>query len=61
MGAVRRSVPRRELAGDEEAVHGGAPEVWGLAQVQSGRSGGLGHGPHAGAEAPEATDHGEAG
>jgi hypothetical protein len=25
----RRSVPRRELAGDEEAGHGRTPEAWG--------------------------------
>jgi hypothetical protein len=57
----RRSVPRRGLTGDEEAGHGGAPDAWGLAWVRSGRSGGLGHGLHAGAGAPEGADHGEAG
>jgi hypothetical protein len=57
----RRSVTRRELAGDEETGHGGAPKAWGLAWAQSGQSGGLGHGPHAGAGAPEGADHGEAG
>jgi hypothetical protein len=31
MGAVRRSVPWRGLAGDKEAGHSGAPKVWGLA------------------------------
>jgi hypothetical protein len=29
----RHSVPWRELARDEEAGHGGAPEAWGLAQA----------------------------
>jgi hypothetical protein len=54
-------VPRRELTGDEEVGHGGAPEAWGLAWAQSGRSGGLSHGLHAGARAPEGADHGKAG
>jgi hypothetical protein len=44
-----RSVPRRGLTGDEGAGHGGALEAWSLAQAQSGRSGGLSHGHHAGA------------
>jgi hypothetical protein len=33
----------------------------GLARVRSGWSGGLGHGHHVGARAPEGADHGEAG
>jgi hypothetical protein len=57
----RRSVPRRGLAGDKEAGHGGAPEAWGLAWARSGRSGGLSHGLHASVGAPEGPDHGEAG
>jgi hypothetical protein len=57
----RRSVPWRELAGDEEAGHGGALEAWGLVWACSGRSGGLSHGYHASAEAPEGTAHDEAG
>jgi hypothetical protein len=57
----RRSVPRRGLAGDEEASHGGAPGAWGLAWARSGRSGELGHGLHAGAGAPDSADHGGAG
>jgi hypothetical protein len=56
----RRSVLRRELAGDK-AGHGGAPEAWGLVWARSGQSGGLSHGYHAGAEAPEGATHGEAG
>jgi hypothetical protein len=58
-GAAR--FPRRELAGDEGAGHGGAPEAWGLARACSGRSSGLGHGHHAGAGAPERAAHCEAG
>jgi hypothetical protein len=54
-------VSRRELTGDEKAGHGGALEAWGLAQARSGLSGGLGHGPHTGAGAPESADHGKAG
>jgi hypothetical protein len=57
----RRSVPQRELAGDKEAGHGGAPEAWGLVRARSGRSGRLGHGHHAGAGAQEGAAHGEAG
>jgi hypothetical protein len=57
----RRSVPRRELAGDEGAGHAGALEARGLAWAQSGWSSELSHGLHAGAEAPESVDHGEAG
>jgi hypothetical protein len=57
----RRSVPQRELIGDEQAGHGGAPGTWGLVRAQSGRSGGLGYGLHAGAGAPEGADHGGAG
>jgi hypothetical protein len=56
----RRSVLRRKLAGDE-AGHGGAPEAWGLVWVRSGRSGGLSHGYHAGAKAPEGVADCEAG
>jgi hypothetical protein len=57
----RRSVPWRELDGDEGAGHGGAPEAWGLAWARSGRSGRLGHGHHADTGAPEGAAHGEAG
>jgi hypothetical protein len=57
----RRSVLRRELAGDEGTGHGGALEAWGLARARSGRSGGLGHGHHTGAGAPEGAAHDEAG
>jgi hypothetical protein len=57
----RRLVPWQELAGDEEAGHGGAPEAWGLVRACSGWSDGLGHGHHAGAGAPEGAAHGEAG
>jgi hypothetical protein len=57
----RRSVPRREFAGDEKAGHSWAPGAWGLAWAQSGRSGGFRQGPHAGAGAPEGAAHGEAG
>jgi hypothetical protein len=57
----RRSVPRRELVGNEEAGHGGAPGAWGLAWTRSGQSGGFSHGLHASARAPEGVDHGGAG
>jgi hypothetical protein len=57
----RRSVPRREFAGDEKAGHGRALEARGLARARSGRSGGLGHGHHASAGEPESADHGKAG
>jgi hypothetical protein len=57
----RCSVLRREFAGDEQAGHGGAPGAWGLAWAQSERSGGLGHGLHAGTVALEGTDHDGAG
>jgi hypothetical protein len=43
------------------AGHDGALEAWGLARACSGRSGGLSHGHHAGAGAPEGAAHGEAG
>jgi hypothetical protein len=56
-----RSVPRRELAVDEGAGHGGAPEAWGLARARSGRSSGLCHVDHAGAGAPEGASHSKAG
>jgi hypothetical protein len=56
-----RSVPRREFTGDEKAGHGGALEARGLARAHLGRSGGLGHGHHASAGAPEGAAHGEAG
>jgi hypothetical protein len=56
----RRSVPRREFAGDEKAGHDGALEARGLARTHSGRSGRLGHGHHSGAGAPEGAAHGEA-
>jgi hypothetical protein len=42
----RRSVPRRELVGDEEAGHGRALEARGLARASSGRSSEFGHGLH---------------
>jgi hypothetical protein len=58
---VRRSVLRREFAGDEQVGHGGAPGTWGLAWAQSGRSSGLGLGRHAGAGDPEGADHGGVG
>jgi hypothetical protein len=54
-------VPWRELARDEGAGHDGALEAWGLAPARSGRSGGLDHGYHAGAGAPEGAAHDEAG
>jgi hypothetical protein len=57
----RRSVPRRELAGDEQTGHGGAPGAWGLAKAHIGGSGGLTRGHHADAGAPEGAAHGEAG
>jgi hypothetical protein len=60
-GGWRRSVPRREFVGDEKAGHDGALEARGLAQARSGLSGGFSHSPHAGAGAPESTDHGKAG
>jgi hypothetical protein len=50
-----------ELAGDEGAGHGGALGVWGLAWARSGWSGGLSHGLHASAGAPESADHGGVG
>jgi hypothetical protein len=40
----RRSVPRRELAGDKGTGHGGAPEAWGIVRACSGCFGGLDHG-----------------
>jgi hypothetical protein len=49
-GQWHRSVPWRELAGDEEAGHGGAPGAWELAWAQSRWSREFSHGLHASAD-----------